>query len=46
MARIILECESKEKIGLAHYQRNCHSLMKTLKEFFRIFDKNPKAKEL
>lgn len=46
MARIIVECESKEKVGLAHYQRNCHSLMKTLKEFFRIFEINEKAKEL
>lgn len=46
MARIILECETPEKVALAHFQRNCHALMKTLKDFFRIYEKNEKAKEL
>jgi hypothetical protein len=46
MARIILETDSAERVALAHYQRNCHALMKTLKDFFRIYDKNDKAKEL
>lgn len=46
MARIILEIDNPEKIALAHYQRNCHALMKTLKDFFRLYDKNDKAKEL
>lgn len=46
MARIILESDMAEKVALAHYQRNCHALMKTLKDFCKIYDKNDKAKEL
>lgn len=46
MARVILEADSPEKVALAHYQRNCHALMKTLKDFFRIFERSEKAKEL
>lgn len=46
MVRIILECEGKEKVGLAHYQRNCLALMKTVKDFIKIYLRNEKAKEL
>lgn len=44
MTRIVLECETPEKVASPHYQRNCHALMKALKDFLRIYEKSDKAK--
>lgn len=44
MFKIIMECDIREKIGHANYQRNCSALMKLIKDFIRIYEKSVKAK--
>lgn len=45
MCKIVLECEEGKKAGQQNYQRNCASLLKTIKDLIKSYDLIPAKKE-